>query len=43
MKYRLSEIYRQYGIANIGSFLGLVAAPYKVAEGSNEILGGLFP
>ena len=32
IKYRLSERYRQDDIAHIGSFLGLVAPPHKVAK-----------
>jgi hypothetical protein len=32
IKYRLSESYRQDDIAHIGSFLGLVAPPHKVAK-----------
>ena len=39
IKYWLSEIYRQYDIANIGSFLGLVATPHKVAK----VMGALSP
>ncbi len=39
IKYRLSEIYRQYDIANIDSFLGLVATPHKVAK----VMGALSP
>jgi hypothetical protein len=39
IKYRLSEIYRQYDITNIGSFLGLVAILYKVAK----VMGALSP